>query len=311
MIVTVTFNPSYDKTLEVHDFAAGRTVRARTLRRQPAGKGVNVSRCAADLGEASVVTGFVGSGEAEVFAGSFTGTQATQQFVVVAGATRQNTTLIDSQGGAETHIREEGFTVTPADVEALRGRLAELLKEGDLAVFAGSLPPGMLPEHLAEFVQLCRGLGCTVAADTSGPALRAAVDAECSIIKPNLEELCELSGERIEDDEGMAAAAQVLLGRVKILLVTLGADGAACFTRDGAWRASAAGVEARNAVGAGDAFLAGFAVGYVRGLSLEASLRQAVACGAASVMVDWAGEVDAGRVRTLAKKVKSAAVPGF
>jgi len=311
MIVTVTFNPSYDKTLEVRGFGVGRTVRARTVRRQPAGKGVNVSRCVAALGEKTIATGFVGRGEAEAFAGSFEGTDAEARFVQVAGATRQNTTLIDPEGGAETHIREEGFTVTEENVRALRTRLGELLKEGDLVVFAGSLPPGMTPDHMAEFVRACRGMGCPVAVDTSGPALRAAVDAECSIIKPNLEELCELTGEQVEGEEGIVHAAQVLLGSVRILLVTLGAEGAYCFTRDGAWKAEAAVKEVRNTVGAGDAFLAGFAVGYVRGLPLETSLRQAVACGAASVVVNWAGEIDPATVRALMKRARSAAVAGF
>ena len=58
MIVTGTCNPTYDKTLEVPGFAAGLTLRARTIRRQPAGKGVNVARCMATLGCPATATGF-------------------------------------------------------------------------------------------------------------------------------------------------------------------------------------------------------------------------------------------------------------
>lgn len=304
MIVTVTFNPTYDKTLEVPNFAAGLTVRARTIRRQPAGKGVNVSRCIAALGKPSTATGFLGRSEIEVFARSFEGTGAAVDFVSVAGNTRQNTTVLDPEGNTETHIREEGFTVSEEKIAALEEKLARLLKEGDIVILAGSRPPGVGPAHIVRIVEACKATGCYVAIDTSGPALREAVEAGCSIVKPNLEELQDLVNEAVSDEAGIVRAANKLLIHVRILLVTLGAKGAYCFTSDGAWKATIEAGEVRNTVGAGDAFMAGFAVSYMDSLPLETCLRQAVACGSASTLKEWAGEIDPSDVKRLAKKVK-------
>ena len=304
MIVTVTCNPAYDNTLEVPGFAAGQTVRARTIRRQPAGKGVNVARCLATLGLSATATGFLGRAELGAYARSFEGSDVAVDFVTVDGATRRNITILDSQNDTHTHIREEGFAVSEDDLAELQRKLQELLKEGDLVIFAGSLPPGMEPRHLARLVELANAAGCYVAVDTSGPALTAAVDVGCSIAKPNLEELEQLAGESIQGEDAIMRAARRLASRIRILLVTLGDDGAWCFTSTGAWRARLAVEGVRNTVGAGDAFLAGFAAGYVDGSPLDACLRKAVACGSASTLKEWAGEIDPADVKRLAKKAK-------
>jgi len=304
VIITVTFNPSCDKTVEIPGFAAGQTVRARTIRRQPAGKGVNVSRCMAAMGCPSTATGFLGRAEADIYDRSFEGTEVAVDFVHVKGDTRQNTTILDPGGGPETHIREEGFTVGEEEIAALEQKLGQLLRQGDLAVFSGSSPPGMVPAHTGRFVAACKAIGCYVAVDTSGPALAEAVEAGCSIAKPNICELEELAGRKIDGEDDIMRAAQQILERVKILLVTLGEGGAYCFTSDGAWKGTANVKDVRNTVGAGDAFLAGFAVGYTEGRPLDACLRQAVACGTASTLKEWAGEIDPGDVKRLAKKVK-------
>ena len=44
MIVTVTLNPSLDRTVEVAELARGRVLRARGTHLHPGGKGVNVTR---------------------------------------------------------------------------------------------------------------------------------------------------------------------------------------------------------------------------------------------------------------------------
>jgi len=306
MIITVTCNPSYDRTLEIPNFTPGETVTAHVVRRQPAGKGVNVSGCIAGLGRTSIASGFIGKSEGPLFLQRFAATGTTADFVEVAGNTRQNTTILDPHLGSVTHIREEGFTVNEEDVRLLAAKLAELTHEGDFIIFAGSLPTGMAPADLARLVQQCRALDCYVAVDSSGDALASAVEAQCTIIKPNLEELQELTGGKMSSEQRILDAAQQILERVKIVLVTVGAAGAYCITRSGAWKANAVVEGVQNTVGAGDAFLAGFAVHYAEGAPLNVCLREAVACGSASTIKRWAGELDAAEVERLSKVVELA-----
>ena len=60
MIVTVTLNPTLDKTLSVPALRPGEVHRARFLRQDIGGKGINVSRALAALGVASIPIGFLG-----------------------------------------------------------------------------------------------------------------------------------------------------------------------------------------------------------------------------------------------------------
>jgi len=304
MIVTITLNPSLDRILEIRGFAAGATLKARTIRFQPAGKGVNVSRCLWRLGHASIATGFLGEGEQAAYSRSFAGTGVRLDFVSLAAETRRNTTIRDPENGTETHIREEGFSVGESDLAALERKLEQLAKPGDTVLFSGSLPPRMPPGRLARLVRQCKSAGCVVAVDTSGPALAEAVGCGCWLAKPNLDELRELTGRPVASDAEIPPAARAVLRSVEVLLVTMGEQGAYCFSGDSAWKARVAVENARNSVGAGDAFLAGFLAAHDNGLPPDACLRQAVACGAASTVERWAGEISVSNVEELIRRVE-------
>ena len=60
MIITVTLNPTLDKTLSVPVLQPGEVHRARFLRQDIGGKGINVSRALAALGVESIPIGFLG-----------------------------------------------------------------------------------------------------------------------------------------------------------------------------------------------------------------------------------------------------------
>ncbi len=295
MILTITPNTAIDRAVEVVDFEVGSTAKGRLVQCLPAGKGVNISRALAALGAPSIVSGFVGRQDAGLFEAAFEGTPAEPAFVTVDEPTRFDTTIIDPARNTVTHVREMGFRVTPADLERLRGRLAELVARASTVVIAGSLPPGMTPADLRGLMAWCAEGGRRVCVDTSGPALRAAVDAGCALIKPNETELAELTGAAPRGSEEAAEIAKRLLDRVDIVVVTLGAAGAAAVGRDGAWlaRAAVASEDVVNTVGCGDAFLAGFCTELDAGRPLPECLRSGVACGSACALTPGSGVVDA------------------
>lgn len=304
VIVTVTLNTSVDRTIEVPRFAVGGHLRGKLRRVQPAGKGVNVSRCLACLRVPSVVTGFVGAGEAALFRESFAGTPAAAALVPVEGATRTNTTILDPVLGTDTHVREAGFDVLPDEIGVLASRLRELGAAEALFVFCGSLPPGMTVAHLSALIAACKERGAQVAADLNGPQLGVAVEAEPLLIKPNVEELGELLGSDLAgaDVPALVAAARGLCDRVGTVLLTRGEMGALAITAEEALSARVEVDDVRNTVGCGDAALAGYLAGLWRGDGPERCLAGAVACGAASALSDAAGEVDAERVAELAER---------
>jgi Fructose-bisphosphate aldolase class-II/pfkB family carbohydrate kinase len=96
--------------------------------------------------------------------------------------------------------------------------------------------------------------------DTSGDALRHGITAGPAIVKPNLGELRELSGQPLPDPDGepgpatvLAAAAGLRAAGTGAVVVSLGPAGLLAVTEEGCWRAQQAAVLAGNTTGAGDA----------------------------------------------------------
>jgi 1-phosphofructokinase len=278
----------------------------REISRTPGGKGVNVSRVLASLGTASIATGFLGKANRDEFAVFLAGPLVTDEFVVLPGRTRENVTIADGASGACTHIRDVGLPVTAGAAGRLAGKLRRLATPGSVVVFSGSLPPGLRPADFAKLVRLCSGAGARVAVDAGGPALRAAAAHKLWLIKPNVQELAELVGRKLDRIDDQLAAARKLLDHADHVLLSRGADGACLITRDLALaaRVRLQGGAVRNTVGCGDVLLGTFLAGLMRGDDAQAALQMAVATAAASACHDLTACFDAKLAESLLAQVE-------
>ena len=98
MIVTVTLNPSLDRTFDVTSLTAGRVNRAGHTRLDPGGKGVNVSRALVAHGIATRAVLPHGGHEGAQLIELLQAEGVTLAAVPIAGRTRSNITLVDSAG---------------------------------------------------------------------------------------------------------------------------------------------------------------------------------------------------------------------
>ena len=81
MIYTVTLNPALDKTVVIPHFRADTVNRVTNVRMDPGGKGINVSKVLAELGEPSVAFGFAGGAAGADAAPDAGGTGARKRIV--------------------------------------------------------------------------------------------------------------------------------------------------------------------------------------------------------------------------------------
>jgi len=237
-IITVTLNPAIDRVIEVDGFAVGAHQVGRELLRVPAGKGINVSRVLAAMDVPSTATGFLGVDNLTVYQPLFGGL-ITDAFVRLPGRTRENITITDRRTRMDTHIRDVGLSVDAAAMERLTDTLRRLTTPESLFIFSGSLPPGVTPGAFAELVTGCLNNGARVAVDTSGTALTAVAGLPLWLANPNTEELPQLVGRDVCDDQGEVAAASGLSARVANVLLTCGRQGAYLFAGDVAMHAVA------------------------------------------------------------------------
>jgi fructose-1-phosphate kinase PfkB-like protein len=141
------------------------------------------------------------------------------------------------------------------------------------------MPAGDLLEPVIALVQGCCDLNARVVVDTHGTVLKGLVDAGLPwLIAPNVEELGELLGARVQDSPvKLVAASRPLLEKVPVVLISRGRKGAVVVTKRGAWAGS---VKTRSkvlqTVGCGDYLLAGFLAGHSRGGSVRNSLATAL-----------------------------------
>ncbi|MFC9998930.1 1-phosphofructokinase family hexose kinase [Nocardia sp. NPDC127526] len=293
MIVTLTANPSIDRTVTLSEpLRSGAVLRARTVTTQPGGKGINVSRVAAAAGVPTVA---VLPGRADdPLLRALRETGLDHRAVPCEGSARTNLTLAESDG-TTTKINEPGAALTEENLRRLSDLLVELSAGAAWVVLSGSLPP-LVPTDW--YVDLLRRLpGARVAVDTSDAPLRALAagfdSAVPQLLKPNAEELAQLTGadpDDLHDPLTAARAARTLVDRgVGAVLATLGAAGAVLITPDGAWHATAPEVTPRSTVGAGDSALAGYLLADLTGAPPADRLRHAVAYGSAAVALPGTG----------------------
>ncbi|MGW6297039.1 1-phosphofructokinase [Streptomyces sp. NPDC055058] len=280
MILTVTPNPSLDRTYEVPSLARGEVVRATGERVDPGGKGVNVSRAVAAAGQRTVAVLPLGGAPGALVAQLLDAQGIEVAPVPVEGPTRSNIALAEADG-VLTKINAPGPELTAAEQELLLRTVHRQSEGADWIACCGSLPRGLDPSWYAELVIRAHSAGVRIALDTSGPALLAALRGQPDVVKPNAEELAEAVGRPLATvGDAAKAAGELREMGARAVLASLGADGQLLVDADGTWFGTARVETVRSNVGAGDSSLAGFLIAGGRG---PEALASAVAHGAAAV----------------------------
>ncbi|MEU9232126.1 1-phosphofructokinase [Streptomyces subrutilus] len=282
MILTVTPNPSLDRTYEVPALERGGVLRATGDRVDPGGKGVNVSRAVAAAGVRTTAVLPLGGTPGTLLAELLVAQGVDVTVVSIAGETRANISLAEPDGTL-TKINAAGPEVTPTESALLLDTVRTCSGAASWIACCGSLPRGLRPEWYADLVTRAHEAGARIALDTSGPALLAALPARPDVIKPNAEELAEAVGRPLATLGDVVKAAEELrsLG-ARAVLASLGADGQLLVAEEGSHYGTAPAPAVRSNVGAGDASLAGFLI--AGGAGPEA-LASALAHGAAAVQL--------------------------
>jgi 1-phosphofructokinase len=303
MIATVTLNPALDKTMAIPGFAIGRTNRASIERIDAGGKGINVAKAARQLGCPVIALGFLAGANGRCVADALQAMGIPCDFEWVPGETRVNLKIKDPLTGTETEINEPGFQVGADHVQSLKRRVEEQAGQCSVMVFSGSLPPGVPPEIYGEFIRIARNRGAQTILDTAGAALKHGIAAGPDLIKPNRAEAEEVLETRIDGEAALVPAARRFLALgARVVVLSLGADGALAVSRRERWRARSPSVAASSSIGAGDAMVAALAFAMTRSLALEDALRLATAAGAATVATNGSA-TELGSIEDYSKRV--------
>jgi 1-phosphofructokinase len=290
-IITIGLSPAWDITCRGRniDWGLHQEIDEQTIR--PAGKALNVSKALAWMGQRNIAAGLWGRDDYEQMQ------MAVRSFwpsvkikmTAVSAPTRKNITIVDSTGNKEMHLRSKSILATARTLKKLQADLKAIINKGSICVFAGTMPDCGLLADVIRLVEFCKNRGARIVLDTSGHPLKEIVDTGLVwLIKPNVDELCELLGEQVKDGSvSLAKAGRKLLDKVEIVLISRGARGGIVVTQNGAWQGRFVGrAKVFSTVGCGDFLLAGFLKAYSDGSGMDHAFKTAIKVATARAW-DW------------------------
>ncbi len=296
MIYTVTFNPAIDCVMQVRDLALGKVNRAVTQEFYFGGKGVNVSYVLSHLGRTSTAQGFIAGWTGLALEAALQEDGIATDFVhLPQGNTRINAKLKGTAAGSdddvETAVNAGG---APIDDESLKAYFDKLtsVKEGDFVILSGGVPKGTPDDIYARIMAELDGRGIHVVVDATQDVLMQSLPFHPFLVKPNDEELAEITGCDPYDEDALIEGARMLHDKgAENVLVSRGGLGSLLLDATG--RLQTAPVikgTLVNSVGAGDSTVAGFVEGYLRGIesgadeaaTYDSAYKLAQACGSAT-----------------------------
>ncbi|MFF1821719.1 1-phosphofructokinase family hexose kinase [Kribbella sp. NPDC058245] len=287
MVGTVTLNLALDVTYNVDELVVGGSHRVAAIRERAGGKGVNVARVAAALGNQVLVLGFVGGVTGEAVAAELVDAGLTALLTPIAGETRRTVAIVNGVDGDATIFNEVGPSISADEWRAF----GERMPWGRLGVLAcsGSIPPGLPADAYAEIAVRARHHDVLTVIDAGGEALLAAAKAG-AVVRSNAAELREAVGDGTVED----GARQLVALGAKAAVITDGARGMVAASNKGVWRASPVERVSGNPTGAGDACTAVVAAAIADSSEPDWSvvLKSAVAASAAAVLTPVAGDID-------------------
>ncbi len=285
-ILTLTMNPAIDKSSAVAQVVAEWKLRCEPPNYEPGGGGINVSRAIRKLDGDSLALYAAGGLSGEMLANLLSEEGLKHQAIPIAGLTRESLTILEKSTGQQYRFGMPGPTLQEAEWQKCLETITEFLPRVAYLVASGSLPPGAPADFYGRLARLAKEQDTRLIVDTSGEALRLAVEEGVFLIKPNLREFAELTGQEMVDEIQEERLAQELASSRKseVVVVSLGAAGVLVATAEGAERVRAPLVPIKSKVGAGDSTVAGMVLALSRGLPRREAIRFGVAAGAAAVM---------------------------
>jgi len=304
-LLTVTLNPAIDLACNVPALTLGAVNRVTDSRSDAGGKGVNIAGLLRKFDLPVAATGFLGSDNGEIFEKFFSNNEIEDLFVRVPGVTRTGIKILDPQAHTTTDLNFPGLSPAPEYIEILFTLIKQQLKETGAVIIAGSLPPGVDHGIVGELIALIKANGVKVFVDTSGAALKSAIDATPTFIKPNIDELSGYLGRTVQDEREILAEAEKFtrLG-IETVVVSLGVRGALFVEKGEACMATPPSIDAVSTVGAGDAMVGTMVAGMMLNLSLRERARLATAVSAAVVTQAGPGLASLEKARLLEQQVE-------
>lgn len=292
MILILSMNTSLDRVLEVEQLTPGNVHRVMKEQWVGGGKALNVLKMLGSMNQSAKAVTVVGNVTGQTIRELLRGENVEDQstFVSVDDYSRICDVLVDRETGQSTVVNSVGPQLTSEEVDRVTDALRRAFRDGpQYLVLTGSVPPGTPSDFYARIARDASAFGVRTVVDATRESLTATIRERPWLVKVNFGEFMDVVPE-LRADTGVTLAPASrrwydpihplgahLAANGTNLVVTHGHHGSAAWTTEGQWAVSAPAVALKNAVGSGDAYLAGFLAQYVESGDFVRALRWAAA----------------------------------
>ncbi len=290
MILTITLNPALDQTLLVTGLKPHDTNRIQEVQTDAGGKGINLSRIAAELGTQTTATGFLGGGTGGFIRHVMKKQGIIDECIETSSETRTNFN-VESGDGPPTTFNAKGNAVTEREWLQLVAKVTELASSAKWIALGGSLPPGLPEDAFGILGQIAKHAGAKLVLDADGAPMQAGLTANPDFIKPNVREAERLLNRQLfSSRDAIIQAARDLFAQANasepIVVISRGAEGAIMCCAQGTFETTALPIHPRSTIGSGDSMIGGMLHAILEGNDLPTALRYGNAAGAATATSD-------------------------
>lgn len=288
-VVTVTLNPALDKTVTLAGLEIGGLNRVQNMRLDPGGKGINVAKVLKKFDVEVTAAGLIAGAQGQQLLKQVEREAIKVRFVNVQGETRTNLKVVDETTKTTTEINEPGFTVSADNLAQFRQELLQLLDAAAVLVIGGSLPPGVPEDIYRDYIELANSKGVKAILDADGQAFREGLKAKPFAVKPNIHELEELLGQKLETVQEIVSAGKALVQQgISLVIISMGSRGSIVLDEKEVYQVTPFSITPQSTVGAGDSMVA----------ALAYSLLEAKPLAEIAILATTAGTVTASKSGT-------------
>lgn len=273
-MLVISSNPCFDATFWVEDLVPGSVVRSKKNTYLPGSKGINVARVGKTMGAKDLrLAIMLPKLEGEVFKDLLALENHNVSYLDINGEVRKAILINKENTLDSTVIVGKGSEINSKDWQRFCEFVKSLVKAGELVIIMGSLPNNSPSDGLEQISKIIQQEGGVVFVDSSPASLRSHGNVILDFISPNLEEAEALINNTPDNiylvdetniKERAMAAADKLQGKIaKTVLITSGKFGVAIKTNnEHNWipAYTLPQEKFKSSVGAGDSFVAGFAM---------------------------------------------------
>lgn len=304
-IITLTINPSLDKSTHFNSLIAEQKIRCEKPRYDAGGGGINVSKAIAKLGGSSTCVFTSGGSSGEMLEELITKEGLESTVIKTKSWTRENFIAFENATKSQYRFGFPGNEISDDEKDKILQTISNF--DAEYLVISGSLNEGLPTDFYQKIAENAKASGIKVIVDTSGESLRKVLESGVYLIKPNIGELAKLIGvDHLELPEVEKAAKQLISNKsAEIVVVSLGPEGAILVTKDETHLVKAPKVEKKSTVGAGDSMVGGMVWALSQNKSLKEVIQIGVCCGTAATMNEGTQLFKVEDVKKLIREIQS------